>query len=86
MAAISQREARRLRKRVQELEELLTRERRTWGAEYPGGVNIASAAYGKDTTVNAAVMTARKLGHAVVCVADDASVRFYALPLANVDA
>lgn len=82
---ISQREARRLKKRVEELEYLLRNERRIWGAEYPGGVNIATAAYGKDSTVNTAIQTARKLQHAVVVLADDTSVRFYALPLASLD-
>lgn len=82
---IPQREARRALKRVRELEYLLANERRVWGAEYPGGVQIASAAYAKDSTVNTAVMTARKLKHAVVAVADDVSVRFIALPLASLD-
>ena len=83
--AISQREARRLKKRVQELECMLQRERSVWGAEYPGGVHVASAGYGKDSTVNMAVMTARKLKHAVVAIADDTVIRFYALPLARLD-
>lgn len=85
MSVISQREARRLKKRVEELEYLLENERRIWGAEYPGGVHIATAAYGKDSTVNMAVMTARKLKHAVVAIADDTSIRLHALPLANLD-
>lgn len=82
---ISQREARRFKKRVQELEYILANERRTWGVEYPGGVHIGSAPYKKDESLNTAVMTARKLKHAVVAVADDTVIRFYALPLASLD-
>jgi hypothetical protein len=84
-SVISQREARRLKKRVEALEGMLSRQRSQWGAEYPGGVQIASAGYPKDSAVNVAVTTARKLRHAVVALADETTVRFYALPLASLD-
>lgn len=85
MKRISQREARRLRKRVAELEDLENQRRRTWIQEWPGGVNIISATYANGTEqVPVAIRTARKLGHAVVVLGDDTgNLRFVALPLAE---
>lgn len=81
---ISQREARRLRRRVQELEERERKRRRVWGQEYFGGVQITSAVWSTDMTVPVAIRTARKLGHAVVCLGDDGGeIRFMALPLGD---
>lgn len=60
---------------------MLDGQRRHWAAEYPGGVQIASAGYAKGSEVNVAVSTARRLRHAVVCLADETTIRFYALPL-----
>jgi hypothetical protein len=42
MKTISQREARRLRKRVQELENQERLRRSRWSSEYPGGTNITT--------------------------------------------
>lgn len=63
---ISQREAHRLRKRVEELEQHERQRNRRWCDEYPGGVHIGS----EQLTVEnySAVDTARRLGHAVVIV------------------
>ena len=77
---ISQREAQKLRKRVNELENAIARERRTYGSqEWFGGVNIATVTL--EPSPSACIRTARRLGHAVVVVSDDSlNVRFMALP------
>lgn len=81
---ISQREARRLRARVIELERMEAERRNSWHVSYPGGVNIVSINVTSD--VMAAIKTARKLAHAVVATHEgDATIRFYALPLAHRD-
>jgi hypothetical protein len=77
---ISQREAKRLKKRIFDLETELQRERRAWAQEYIGGVEIARAKWNGDDVVPVAVRTARKLKHAVVVTCDDDGlVRFHAL-------
>lgn len=81
---ISQREARRLKKRVAELEAQERERRAQWATDYPGGVNFWSIGdCGADRM--AAVRTARKLGHAIVAVPDmnAATIRLYALPVAK---
>lgn len=84
---ISQREARRLRKHVQALEDAALRMRRAWSQEYFGGVEIARATWGATDQVPTAVKVARKLGHAVVAVGDDGGlIRFVALPYAEPEA
>ncbi len=78
---ISQREAKRLRKRVQALESIIATQRRIWSQEYFGGVNIANVAFNADHQVVVATRTARKLGHAVVVIGDESgNLRFMALP------
>lgn len=83
MSRVSQREARRLRKRVAELEQEESRRRRAWASDYPGGVQITSTKWeSAGSTVPTAISTARKLGHAVVAITEsDGLVRFLALPL-----
>lgn len=77
---ISQREARRLKRRVQELERVERSRRGAWAAQWTGGVHLASVSVLPDA--RAAVLTARKLGHAVVCTTpNELEVQFYALPL-----
>lgn len=77
---ISQREARRLRQRVGELEREREGQRSAWCGEYPGGTHIASVvAGGSQADV---IRTARKLRHAVVCtVRDSGEILFHALPV-----
>lgn len=78
--AISQREARRLRKRVTALETVLKNQRRMWAQEYIGA-EIASAAWEPMAALPVAVRTARKLGHAVVVIGNETgTLRFVALP------
>lgn len=77
---ISQREARRLKKRVDELEDLENKRRSRWHLDYPGGVNLVNIAVTAE--VHAALKTARKLAHAVVVTTNgENTVQFYALPL-----
>jgi hypothetical protein len=61
---ISQREARRLKKRVRELEDQQARRARQWSSEYPGGVHIDTI---RITNAEACIIeTAQKLGNAIV--------------------
>jgi ribonucleotide reductase alpha subunit len=66
--AISQREARRLKKRVEALEQRERVRNRAWASEYPGGVNIDTIEV-KSVEWHI-VTTARRLGHACVVVPD----------------
>lgn len=79
---ISQREARRLRKRVAELEQQERARRNAWSGDWFCGVNIATVT--PDPVTLSALKTARLLKHAVVCITDMSDhVRFQALPLAD---
>lgn len=79
---ISQREARALKRRVLQLEQIEERRRAVWSREYPGGTHIASEP-NSNHYARAAIATARKLGHAVVAIERDTEIAFYALPLAK---
>lgn len=81
MAIISQREARRLRKQVAQLQTEIKNQRRTYGQEFRG-VNIATMTYSdRDHFFPAVVRTARRLGHVVVIVGDESGeLRLMALP------
>lgn len=79
---ISQREARRLKKRVQELEKEINAQRASWSSDWPGGVHIATAEADMLATICARLETARRLGHAVVATeASKTRIEFRALPL-----
>ena len=79
---ITQTEARRLQRRVAELEAAEERRRSAWVSDYPDGVNIGTIYFeDRDHTTTTAIRTARKLGHAVVAVDDGRAVRFHALPI-----
>jgi hypothetical protein len=83
MNVISQREARRLRRLVAELEQQEHERLQSWATRWPGGVNIVSSKWAANDAVPMAIRTARKLGHAVIALADDdGAVRFIALSLA----
>lgn len=76
---ISQREARRLRKRVEELEKILVSQRSCWVADYPRGTNILTMTdCHRDFLIG--IRVARRLGHAVVVTETETGLRFYALP------
>lgn len=77
---ISQNEARRLRKRVRELETERRMAHNSWVQEYPGGMHLGSI---KGDWLAGHVQLARRLRHAVVATANDSqSIHFYALPIA----
>ncbi len=67
---ISQREARRLQKRIIELEAVIDQQRGSWNNEWPGGVHVDTV---KVNDIEYGIAnTARKLGHAVVVVPREA--------------
>lgn len=76
---ISQREARRLRKRVAELEEADRVRRSAWHSDWPGGVHLTGFVAHSD--IVAQVKTARKLGHAVVVTNTGDNLQLYACKL-----
>ena len=87
MTKITQMEARRLKRRVAQLEQMIADERRHWGASYPGGVNIGTFEMTTENHVYSAIHTASLLNHAVVCVSDShRKFRVYALPHAEIPA
>jgi hypothetical protein len=76
---ISQREARRLKRRVKELEESRRAVMRSWASDFPSGVHICSMTAGRDGLVHTAIRTAQRLGHAVIVTTDgDGKLYFYA--------
>lgn len=81
---ISQKEARRLRKRVEALESLVRMERLRYASSFPGGVHIATIHYPGEART--AVGTARMLGHAVVCTIEAGTIKLFALPHPQVPA
>lgn len=80
---ISQREARKLRKRVAELERHIESQRRAWGADWPDGTNFRTFDASAHGELRAAIKTARMLKHAVVVTLNDTQILFYALPVAT---
>lgn len=77
---ISQREARRLRKRVQELEGMIAQQQSGWARDFPGGTNFWTIQRLSEASV-AAIGTARRLGHAVVVVNVNDELRCFSLPV-----
>lgn len=79
---ISQREARRLRKRVHELEYQERKRGNAWCYEWPMGVNIGRVKLNGDSALVGAIRTSRLLKHAVVVSCDETGiVNFHAMPL-----
>lgn len=82
---ISQREARKLQKRVRELEQRENSRFARWSSDYVGGTNICTQHVEVNGLVHVAIKTARILKHAVIVTTDDAGrVYFYALPAPSV--
>lgn len=78
---ISQREAHRLRKRVIALEARDHGRLKRWASAWPGGTMITSWDCAEGNAALVTVRTARMLGHAVVVVAEERTLRFYAVSL-----
>ncbi len=75
---ISQREARRLKKRVKELEEEKRVALNQWRSEYPGGVCIRN--FTCSDVSQAAINTAQKLGCAIIGKLRNDTLYIYAIP------
>jgi hypothetical protein len=81
---ISQSEARRLRKRVSQLEKYIESTRSKYSRDYPGGTHLGAVSWGADSDLPSSVKTAKLLGHAVVAVSDGARrFNLYAIPHGN---
>ena len=79
---ISQRQARELKKRVDELERREMDRRNAWAREWVDGVHLSSVSL--DRADYAVVKTARRLGHAIVATTpNDGKLELYALPVAK---
>ena len=76
---ISQREARRLRARVKELEEVRAAERRAYSRNYPGGTHLGSLTLDADW-FRGRLEAAQLLKHPLVVVIEGTQCKFYALP------
>lgn len=72
MKKISQAEARRLRKRVNQLEAILRKQALPWSAEWPDGIHILIMDV--DDQQFATIKTARKLNYAVLVNVDSGNV------------
>lgn len=86
MPKISQCEARRLRKRVQELESVEESRLYSWSQTWPNGTHIGQTAItsSDDYKLIGAIEAARKLKHAVVVtVKDFGTLNFHALPISE---
>lgn len=79
---ISQREAQRLRKRVEALEAQITGQRSRYVSAWPGGTHIGTIPLER-SFLSGRVEAARMLGHAVVITSpnNDGKLELYALPL-----
>ena len=78
---ISQREARRLKRRVEILEGIIKRQRNNWSEDYPGGTHLGKLTRERDW-LSGRIESARMLGHAIVVTEHkDGVINFYALRL-----
>lgn len=76
---ISQREAHRLEKSLDELRAERNSERRAWAREYPGGTHL-----GTITWLSGRMEAAQMLGHAIVAVqTNDGKTELFALPVSK---
>ncbi len=75
---ISQAKARRLKKRVEELERNERVRFNAYRSDYPGGIHIHSLELGDVS--NATLQTAEKLDHALVIRTYSKGIRIYAVP------
>lgn len=83
---ISQREARRLKARVEKLESIIKSQRARWHNEYPGGTHIGTLTRDRDW-LSGRIEGARLMRHAVVVTeTGSGKLDFYALPHPDVEA
>jgi hypothetical protein len=75
---ISQREARRLKKRVEDLERQQNLQRAVWNNSYPGGVHLGYLTLTADW-FRGRLEASRMLGHPIVVTLDGAKANFYAV-------
>lgn len=79
---ISQREARRLRKRVEQFERMERDRGNAWCRDWPMGTNIGRVQLEPNSYLVGAIRTSRLLKHAVVVSCDEAGlVNFHSMPL-----
>ena len=83
MNRISQRKAKRLQKRVAELERQEDERRNAWAREWPGGVHISTIVLTSEHRGIISTETARRLGHAVVATVNNHRLELRALPLSK---
>lgn len=77
---ISQLEARRLKRRVDELEANERRRNNAWSGDFPGGVHVYTLTIGD--ALRQTIRVSRQLGHAVVVtLSSDGSAQFHACKL-----
>lgn len=80
---ISQREALRLRKRVEELEDAIAKSRQHWCIDYPGGTHIGTMEMSGVLQTLGRIEGARICGRAVVCTTRGTALLLYAVPQAD---
>jgi hypothetical protein len=79
---ISQREARRLRKKAFAYESQERARNNAWAQEWPNGVHIGQLDISQSAKVVGSILTSRKLGHAVVATITNAgTLNFHAVKL-----
>lgn len=78
MKKISQREARRLKKRVEELESQRAALCRAWARDFPGGVHLLSMPIPRESRGYGRLEAAQMLGRVLVAKLDD-ELRVYAV-------
>lgn len=85
MSRISQAEARRLKRRVNQIEEAERLRRVRWRADYPGGTHLGSVDLSGNPRLAGRIEGARMLKHAIVATieGDGVTLNVYALPLAE---
>lgn len=76
---ISQREAHRLAKRVDELETLECERHRTWSSDFPGGVRLITWTIAPDESYGILLSRVQELKHPLVARYDGQKLRIYAL-------
>lgn len=76
---ISQREARRLRKRVEQLERERRDERTAWGRAFPGGWHVGSLALVRESRFYGKLEAAQMFGRVLVAKIGDSVLEIYAV-------